>query len=121
MSSTDDLLSLFFFYCSYIIAMYYSCCFGFAGAWRHCVVDICTKLFVKHCGKGGENGIENAEKARPDIGRARPEASRGVASKASRRGSQRKTNDCLFACLLPACLPSYILYWMEGACLVSAC
>lgn len=52
----------------------------------HCVVDIYTKLCMKHCGKRTENGIENAEKARPDIGRARPDASRGVASKKTIEG-----------------------------------
>jgi len=116
MSSTDDLLSLFFFYCSYIIAMYYSCCFGFAGAWRHCVVDICTKLFVKHCGKGGENGIENAEKARPDIGRARPEASRGVASKQAEGDPKGKRMIVfLLVCCLPACPATYSTGWKVHA------
>jgi hypothetical protein len=67
------------------------------------------KVFLKHCGKGTENGIENAEKARPDIGRARPEA-RGVARKEG-GDSKGKRMIVFLLCLLPACLPSYSTGW----------
>ena len=68
---------------------------------------------------GTENGIENAEKARPDIGRARPEA-RGVASKEGRDSKGKRMIVFLLVCCLPAC-PATSSTGLEGAWLVSAC
>jgi len=72
------------------------------------------KVFLKHCGKGTENGIENAEKARPDIGRARPEA-RGVARKEGGDSKGKRMIVFLLVCCLPAC-PATLL---DGRCMVS--